>query len=503
MIKSKVKISLSIKLVATISLLIIVTSLVITKFFLSKQSMLYTKTLELQSRTLVQNLANNSELGVVIFNRELIQSQLKGMLEDHNVLISAILTPKMGVLGIEKRESMDLRVLSNALSKSNLKVSDKVESSMHMIPQLTFPALYLTAPIYTDETDALDEEEMLFFEKFGENRKGKLIGYAALVVSTESIESAILKTKQMSSIITGAVILLGIVAGFLLTRVIIKPVRDLVQGTESLSRGEFSIQVDVHSKDEIGVLTESFNTMVLKMKDQQDQLVEYNRTLEDKVRVRTAELATEKEKSESLLLNILPNSIANRLKQGERTIADKFSEVTVLFSDIVGFTTLSSKVSPTELVEMLNAVVREFDLMTQEFGLEKIKTIGDAYMAVAGLPEPCDDHAVKVAKMALKMQKFIHHFQTQSRHAIQIRVGINTGPAVAGVIGIKKFVYDLWGDAVNIASRMESSGLAGGIQISESTYEKIKGKFIIEERGIIDVKGKGQMKTYLLKGEKE
>ncbi|MCP2728745.1 adenylate/guanylate cyclase domain-containing protein [Limnofasciculus baicalensis] len=237
--------------------------------------------------------------------------------------------------------------------------------------------------------------------------------------------------------------------------------------------------------------------------DRQGNLLYYEGTVED-ITVRKAwqeALRNEQEQSDRLLLNILPQLIAERLKQKQSTIADSFDEVTVLFADLVGFTELASRLSPTQLVELLNQIFSAFDELSQGYGLEKIKTIGDAYMVVGGLPKPRRDHAEAIAQMALDMQKIISHFNTQNNQALSIRIGINTGPVVAGVIGIKKFSYDLWGDTVNTASRMESQGKANRIQVTEETYQRLKDKFVLEDRGEIPVKGKGKMQTYFLIGK--
>ena len=209
----------------------------------------------------------------------------------------------------------------------------------------------------------------------------------------------------------------------------------------------------------------------------------------------------EQEKSERLLLNVLPKAIADRLKREPGTIADTFENVTVLFADIAGFTKLSSRISATELVKLLNEIFSSFDFLAMQHGLEKIKTIGDAYMVVGGLPNPRKDHAEAIANMALDMQQAIIRFNEKHNEAFSIRIGINTGSVVAGVIGTKKFIYDLWGDTVNIASRMESHGIIGGIQITEATYHYLRDKYWLEQRGLIEIKGKGEMIAYLLKGK--
>jgi class 3 adenylate cyclase len=212
-------------------------------------------------------------------------------------------------------------------------------------------------------------------------------------------------------------------------------------------------------------------------------------------------LKTEKEKSERLLLNILPESIAKRLKQCYSTVADDFSQVAVLFSDIVGFTEMSARLSPPELVELLNSVFSTFDKLVEQHGLEKIKTIGDAYMVVAGLPEPHPDHLTRIADLALEMQSAILQFNQDYHQNLDIRVGIHAGPVIAGVIGISKFAYDLWGDTVNIASRMESQGIAGTIQVSDVVYHALKKQYRFTGRGVIQIKGKGDMNTYLLESK--
>ena len=213
-------------------------------------------------------------------------------------------------------------------------------------------------------------------------------------------------------------------------------------------------------------------------------------------------IQAEREKSEKLLLNILPRPIAERLKQGATIIADSFNAVTVLFSDIVGFTKLAAGVSPTELVILLNEIFSMFDGLAESCGLEKIKTIGDAYMVVGGLPLPRQDHADAVAKMALGMQSCLRQFNLAHKSSLHIRIGMHTGPVVAGIIGTTKFSYDLWGDTVNTASRMESHGIPDEIQVSLPTYQLLRSKFDLQERGKIEVKGKGEMETFLLKGIK-
>jgi len=209
-------------------------------------------------------------------------------------------------------------------------------------------------------------------------------------------------------------------------------------------------------------------------------------------------LRLEQEKSERLLLNILPEAIAARLKQAEGVIADSFSNVTVMFADIVGFTKLSSGIPAIKLVNMLNEIFSAFDQLAEQYNLEKIKTIGDSYMVVGGLPVARHDHAEAIAEMALEMQKTIATLNIKNDKSLSLRIGINTGAVVAGVIGSKKFIYDLWGDTVNIAARMESHGIEGRIQVSAATYHMLWDKYHFDKRGSIEVKGKGKMMTYFL-----
>lgn len=214
------------------------------------------------------------------------------------------------------------------------------------------------------------------------------------------------------------------------------------------------------------------------------------------------EATKEKEKSELLLHNILPEAIARRFKSDRSFFAEEYSSATVLFADIVDFTSLSGKVTPDELVRFLDAVFSKFDDITESFGLEKIKTIGDAYMVAGGVPGRMDDHAPKVCRMALKMLEAVREIENPLGQPLYLRIGINTGPVTAGVIGVKKLIYDLWGDTVNTASRMESHAEINSIQVTEELYELLKNEFDFQPRGLIMIKGKGLMNTYCLIGEK-
>jgi adenylate cyclase len=228
----------------------------------------------------------------------------------------------------------------------------------------------------------------------------------------------------------------------------------------------------------------------------------HNRDLEERIRLRTQELLEEHARSERLLRNILPGPIAERLKTSPATIADAFDDVSVAFTDLVGFTPLAASMSPTRLVGVLDDVFRQFDATAERHGLEKIKTIGDCYMVVGGLPEPRPDHAAQAARAALAFVEALR--ETASRTGVELacRTGLHAGAVVAGVIGTREFSYDLWGDTVNLASRMESHGAPGRIHCSTAMRERLGERFRFEPRGTIEIKGKGATETWWLLGER-
>jgi adenylate cyclase len=273
----------------------------------------------------------------------------------------------------------------------------------------------------------------------------------------------------------------GAIAGWLLEKMVLSRLAKLSADVREIgTSNNLALRVRARGNDELTRLAQTINWML------------------EQLAASTSELVQEREKSERLLLNILPAPIAQQLKQNQHPIAEQFNEVTILFADIVGFTPLSARLSPIELVNLLNQIFSEFDRLAENFGLEKIKTIGDAYMVAAGLPLPRPDHADAIARMALQMQKTIERFQLDLGEKFQIRIGVHTGTVVAGVIGTQKFIYDLWGDTVNTASRMESHGLPGKIQMTEETYQRLKHQYIFEKRGEVFIKGKGLMTVYWL-----
>jgi class 3 adenylate cyclase len=219
----------------------------------------------------------------------------------------------------------------------------------------------------------------------------------------------------------------------------------------------------------------------------------------DEISEKNAVIESKNRENEELLLNVLPAPIANRLRGGEAGIADGFAEVTVAFADIVGFTQMSSDMPPAEVVTLLNGLFTRFDEAAHDLGIEKIKTVGDAYMAVCGMPVQVPDHAARMVRMAIRMVHITREHAMEHHASMRLRVGINSGPVVAGVIGKSKYIYDLWGDTVNLASRMESGGLPDSIQVTRAVYERLKDDFVFEPRGKIEVKGKGSVEAWLLR----
>ncbi|MEE8298024.1 MAG: adenylate/guanylate cyclase domain-containing protein [Thermodesulfobacteriota bacterium] len=270
---------------------------------------------------------------------------------------------------------------------------------------------------------------------------------------------------------------------------IIQLQKDVRSLSKKLERSEKNRTLLEHMWDRNSRLFQTLNTEI----EQQRELIQRQHR----------ELELERQKSENLLLNILPHPIAQRLKEDQSVIADHYQSTTVLFTDIVDFTKMSESLTPYQLVRFLNRIFSSFDSLVEKYRLEKIKTVGDAYMVAGGLPEPRPDHVEAIADFALEMRESLPKFHTENNQSVSMRTGIHTGPAVAGVIGTKKFIYDVWGDTVNTASRMESHGVGGEIQVSEATYKVLKDKYILEKRGMIEIKGKGRLTTYWLQGKNE
>jgi class 3 adenylate cyclase len=280
-----------------------------------------------------------------------------------------------------------------------------------------------------------------------------------------------------------AILVTTLVALFI-TEQLLRPIKRLLAAVKRMAAGDLTARVEVRSHDELGILSSTFNSMSESIERAMKVVEEKNR------------------ENETLLLNILPGPIAHRLKSGETAIADSYAQATVLFADIVGFTNLAATREPAEIILFLNGLFTRFDVAAKRHGIEKIKTIGDAYMAVSGIVASHPDHVKQMVEMGLDMLETVKSYSILSGIPLSIRVGINTGPVVAGVIGTTKFIYDLWGDTVNLASRMESTGIPGVIQVSRSVYEQLDERYDFEPRGPIEVKGKGLVETWLLRANR-
>jgi class 3 adenylate cyclase len=359
----------------------------------------------------------------------------------------------------------------------------------------TYKSTIMQFPVnYPSVNAALEGEEGTTIEIHSRGSGSSLVSYMPLqieglhwaIVARMTLDEALRPVSEMKRLFGwwGAVLfLLTVLAAWLMTPQILRPINALVSAAEKVAAGDLTAQVDWKSKDELGVLADTFNSMTRS------------------IREKTALIEQKNRENERLLLNILPGEIAARLKGGEHEIADSFADVTVLFGDIVGFTALSSKTPAPEIVEMLNGLFSQFDEIAQELGIEKIKTIGDCYMAVCGLPRPFPDHTAQMAHMAMRMLEVTRQYGQKLGKDLQLRIGLNSGPVVAGVIGTTKFIYDLWGDTVNLASRMESTGVPGQIQVTRSVYDRLTESFEFESRGAVQVKGKGEIEAWLLRGE--
>jgi class 3 adenylate cyclase len=305
----------------------------------------------------------------------------------------------------------------------------------------------------------------------------------ALVAKIDTAEAfAPIHKLQRDLMIAGALALLVvIVTAAWLSRALLGPLRELTAGVTRFAAGDYGAKVTVRTRDEVGDLCMAFNGMV------------------DEIRAKSIVIESKNRENEELLLNVLPAPIANRLRGGEKRIADGFAEVTVAFADLVGFTAMSSQMPPDDLVSLLNGLFTRFDLAAHEIGIEKIKTVGDSYMAVCGMPEPVANHAERMVRMAIRMVHITREHALEHHVSMSLRVGINSGPVVAGVIGKSKYIYDLWGDTVNLAARMESGGMPDSIQVTRRVYETLKDEFVFEPRGEIEVKGKGRVEAWLLR----
>ncbi len=281
--------------------------------------------------------------------------------------------------------------------------------------------------------------------------------------------------------VTAGALALGALAAALLASHFVAPILKLARVAHRVGSGDYTARADITRQDETGELGARFNDMI------------------ERIDAANAKLRFQNLENEQLLQNILPAPIAQRLRGGENMIADKFNNVAVLFGDIVGFTTMATHMDPAKLVGILDDVFTGFDNVAAHLGIEKIKTIGDEYMAVCGLPNEQNDHVGRALKMSLAMIKIIDSYNAKNNLNLQIRVGIHHGPVVAGIIGKSKFIYDLWGDTVNIAARMQSNGVPGTVHVTQAVQQTLAKRYNFEARGTLEIKGKGAMETFLIR----
>ena len=301
----------------------------------------------------------------------------------------------------------------------------------------------------------------------------------------------------LADITIAVLLLISTVWSVLIIRTrVLRPIEVLAAVADRVAAGDRSARAQVRGSSEIAAFGSTFDSMI----DAVDQHVGDLESVQAEMAKQAKSLEHEQHRSEKLLLNVLPAAIATRLKDGEETIAESYPEVTVLFSDIVGFTKMSSKIGAKQVVGMLNEVFGLLDELAIKHGIEKIKTIGDCYMVVAGIPDRSPTHAQQIAEFALEMQETLRDYTAKAGHDLSLRTGVHTGTVVAGIVGTSKFAYDLWGDVVNVASRMESTSEPGKIQVSDAVRIRLADDYHFEARGDVEIKGKGSMHTWYLLG---
>jgi len=405
---------------------------------------------------------------MLIVSREILQSNLEGPPQGFMITGRMLTAAENNLLAEQTRLQLELKSINEG------KLQD------HLGP--AFPRLEAN---YARSVQPQNDQELTAIELIHD-----LDGQPTLYLTLTLPRTIFLQgQKSLYYLLTAVAICATVFSGmilWLLERLVLSRMSILTSEVVALGDSQdLSRRITSSGRDEIGLLSNSINRM-LKAHEDLHSLLE-----------------VEKGKSERLLHNVLPDGIASKLKEDFAAIAESYADVTILFADIVDFTKMSTQMSPENLVSLLNEVFSAFDKLAEKHQLEKIKTIGDAYMVVGGLPDRRVDHPEAIARMALDMLQVLRDISITRGQNLQVRIGINTGPVVAGVIGTKKFLYDLWGDTVNTASRMESSGAEGKIQVTESTYERLNLTFHLQALGEKDIKGKGRIPAFLLIEEKK
>ncbi len=426
------------------------------------------------------------------------QKREQDLLAQQSAISEAVMTSITNSYQVDGNKETFLKLLENFTQDSlflGVAVYDKQGQLVEVFgepPQLTYQELQ-QAMVKKRRSNDGNRYDMVWYAPYQEQEYTVIIRYDTSFIKS-NLSAFTLRIAGLVLLISGFVTLVTmIVLGDRVIAPVVQLRNDLVKLGETVSQNsqqEFS-SLSCQRNDELGEVISAFKQMYERISQ---EIAERKKT--------EAVLRVEQEKSERLLLNILPKPIAEQLKEGKTNIADGFADGTILFADLVGFTELSATVSPRKLVELLNVIFSEFDTICDRHGLEKIKTIGDAYMVVGGVPMHRSDRVEAIANLALEMQTAIKYLANQLGQELKIRIGIHTGPVVAGVIGKNKFIYDSLGDTVNVASRMESQGLPDRIQVTTTIYQCLQEQYLFEKRGLIKVKGKGEMFTYWLIGKK-
>ncbi|NJR39151.1 MAG: HAMP domain-containing protein [Leptolyngbyaceae cyanobacterium CSU_1_4] len=432
-----------------------------------------------------------------VFSTEFLLSNVSQFLRKLKIAKTGktLVIERSGLLIASSLDEKPFRLGFNGKTQERLNIYDSKDALTHAIAEFLLNKFGNYRNIRERqqlEFDFNGSRQLMQIQPFSD---GKGLDWLIMVVIPEAdFMEQIYENTRSTFWLCLAAASIATVLGIYTSRWITQPILQLSQASQAIAEGDLEQNVVMTRTDELGVLAQSFNQMAVQLK------ISFE-VLEYRVAERTAELNEQRQETERLLLRLLPASVADRLKRSTEIIADDFAEVTVLFADLVDFTAYAHQASANDTVGLLNQIFSEFDQLAEDYQLEKIKTIGDGYMIAGGLPTPKADHAEAVAEMAIAMQQAVNRFCHPSGKPFQLRVGIHTGAVIAGVIGKQKFTYDLWGDTVNLASRMESRGLPGKIQVSPATYQRLQFQYSLEERGMIEVKGFGQMQTYWLNGK--
>ena len=427
------------------------------------------------------------------------QNRKQDLLEQQSEISEAVMASVTNSYKADGDEENFLKILQSFTQESlflGVAVYDnqgKLVDTFGESPQLTYEELQRAMVKKRRSSDG-NRYDMVWYAPYEDLEYTIIVRYDTSFIQRNLSAFTLRITALVLLISAFATLVTMVVLGDRVIAPVVQLRNDLVTLGETVSQNNDQqnfYSLSYQRNDELGEVIRAFQQMYERISQ---EIAERKKT--------EAFLRVEQEKSESLLLNILPKPIAEQLKEGKTNIAEGFENATILFADLVGFTELSARISPQNLVKLLNVIFSGFDTLCEHHGLEKIKTIGDAYMVVGGLPMPRSNSIEAVANLALDMQKVIGSLANRLGLKLRIRIGIHTGPVVAGVIGKNKFIYDLWGDTVNVASRMESRGIPERIQVTAAVYKRLQKKYLFQERGLIKVKGKGEMFTYWLMGKR-